>query len=263
MQDFQPRYIFESELSTYDLPATAQLPNIMNIVDAASTQIDAYCGRIDSTGTGSLVYSTYAERILIPETRNIFRVAYTPMVGIDATVQASLSGLNAVSGNHFYTGFIPDVASKLDGSLSAIVGISGRYSYGRKSASSVYPDAQYAANILQVAAFFGGPPQFVPIDITMTDYYDKVGEVWCPAGLMMASYTEILIIYNSGYDPTNMPKNIKHACAALVKNFIARGGGITSVKGYSAGKIHVQFSDDLIDTAVERWLTPQKKVIAL
>src|SRR5712675_949231 len=98
------------------------------------------------------------QRILIPETRNILRLAYAPMVAVDVATAANLSGLNSVSGNHFYTGFTP-CTILAGGSLSAIIGCSGRYSYGRKSASSVFPDSQYAANILQIAAFFGGPPQ--------------------------------------------------------------------------------------------------------
>jgi hypothetical protein len=263
MFDFQPRYLFESEIASYDLPTIKQVPTIMTMVDGASTLIDSVCGRVDETGAGSLVYTTYAERILIPETRNLFRVAFVPLVPLSQTVQADLTTLNGVSGNHFYSGFTPNTVNKLDGNLSSIVGLSGRYSYGRKSAASIFPDSQYAANILQVAAFFGGPPQFVAIDVSLTDYYDKVGEVWAPAGLMMASYTEILIMYNSGYDPRNMPKGIKFATAALVKNFIARAGGITSVQSYSAGKVHTQFTPDLVDPTVEKWLAPFRHVIGM
>jgi hypothetical protein len=263
MVDFQPRYLLDAEIATFDLPSVKQLPNIMTIVDAASTLIDSECGRVDATGGGSLVYSTYAERIGISESRNIFRTAYAPLTGLDTTTQLALSGLNAVSGNHFYTGFLPNTTNQLNGNLSAFVGISGRYSYGRKSAAQVYPDSQFAANILQVAAFFGGPPQFVGLDVSLTDYYDLVGEVWVPAGLMMASYTEVLCIYNSGYDPRNMPKGVKHACAALAKNFIARAGGITSVQTYDAGKVHVTFTPDLVDPTVKKWLAPFQKVIAV
>lgn len=262
MTDFQPRFILDAEIASFDLPSVQQLPNIMTIVDAASTLIDSECGRVDATGAGSLVYTTYAERIGIPETRNIFRTAYTPLVGLDTSTQLALSGLNAVSGNHFYSGFTPNTINSQMGNLSAFVGISGRYSYGRKSGLNVFPDSQYAANILQVAAFFGGSPQFVPLDVSLTDYYDLVGEVWVPAGIMMASYTEVIAIYNSGYDPRNMPKGVKHACAALVKNFIARAGGITSVQSYNAGKIHVQFTPDLVDSTVKKWLAPFQKAIA-
>jgi hypothetical protein len=260
--NFQPRFLLDAEIASFDIPSVSQLPNVMTIVDAASTLIDSECGRVDATGGGSLVYTTYAERIQIPETRNIFRTAYAPLVGLDTSTQLALSGLNAVSGNHFYTGFTPNTQLQLNGNLSAFVGISGRYSYGRKSAASVFPDSQYAANILQVAAFFGGPPQFVALDVTLTDYYDLIGEVWVPAGLMMASYTEVIAIYNSGYDPLNLPKGIKHGCAAVVKNFIARAGGITSVQSYSAGKVHTQMTPDLIDPTVKKWLAPFQKVIA-
>jgi len=62
-QGFQPEYILQSELSTFDLPSLTQLPNIMNIVDASSSLIDTYCGRVSSDGIGSLVYSEYAKNI--------------------------------------------------------------------------------------------------------------------------------------------------------------------------------------------------------
>lgn len=261
--DFQSEYLSPAEIVNYDLPSSSQLPNIMTLVDGASSLIDTYCGRVDANGAGSLAYTTYAERILLLDQRNQFRVAFTPIVALDTTTQASLSGLNAVSGNHFYSGFLPNSVIQLNGTLSGIIAMSGRYSTGRRSASQVYPDSQYAANILQVAAFFGGPPQFTSIDLSLTDYYDIVGEVWAPAGLFMMSYTEIIIMYNAGYDPRNMPKPIKHATAALVKNFLVRGGGITSVKGYTAGKIHTQFSENLIDKNIEQWLAPFRKVIAI
>jgi len=263
MADFQPRFLFADEITQFDLPSIGQLPNIMNLVDAASSLIDEECGRVDVKGVGSLVYTTYAERILIPEGRNLFRVAFAPMTAPDATVVADLTTLNNVSGSNYYNGFIPSSIVQKAGNLSSIIGLSGRYSYGRRSTSAMFPDSQYGANILQIAAFFGGPPQFTPIDISQSDYYDDVGEVWCPAGLMMSSYTEILIQYNSGYDPRHMPRNIKHATAALVKNFIARGGGITSVIGYSAAKVHVQFTRELIDPTIERFLTPFRKTVCM
>jgi hypothetical protein len=225
--------------------------------------IDTYCGRIDSFGGGSLVYSTYAERMYLPDQRNICRVSFTPLVALDTATSISLSGLSAVSGNHFYTGFQPNTTNLLTGDLSAIVGLSGRYSYGRRSANNYMSFGQYGPNLLQFTSLFGGVPSFTPIDISTTDYYADVGELAIPAGLYAAYYTEIIVIYNSGFSPLLLPKPLKHATAALVKNFIVRGGGITSVRSYTAGKIHTQFSEDLIDKNIQQFLRPFLRLVAI
>lgn len=253
--DFQPRYILDGELATYGLPTIGQMPTIMNLVDAASTLIDEHCGRTDGTGFGSLVYSTYVERLLMgAEQRNIIRTMYRPLVAVDTTVQASLTGIQGVSGNHFYTGFTPN--SIVRGStLSPLIGASGRYGYGRRNSQFSYPDYNYGANILQIASYFGGPPQFTPIDISMVDFDPSTGELWVPAGLYLTQYSELLLTYNTGFDPTNMPKGIKHACAALVKNFLSRSG-ITGLTSMNAGQAHAQFNLDLIDPTVARLLQP-------
>jgi hypothetical protein len=266
-QGFQPEYLFEDELEAFGVPNSTQLPTIMTLVDAASTLIDEYCGRIDGSGAGSLVYTTYRQRILLPGGRNIIQVAYTPLVAVSAltvaALQASASGGPESPDNNFYTGVKPNTVFKNDGTLTQLVSASGRYGYGRRDMQNVAPDLNYGANILQVAAFFGGPPQWTPIDISMVDVAEQIGQLWVPAGLYMAQYTEVIIEYNSGYDPRNMPRAIKHACAALVKNFIARGGGVTSITNYSAGKIHASFTQALIDPTIELFLNSYKKVTCI
>ena len=273
---FQPRFIFDGEISNYGLPGKAQLPTIMNCVDAASSLIDTTCGRIDGLGGGSTVYTTYAQRLYLPPGRNLFRVTFTPMVAVSQAIVNELQQLTISggagpngepnfypSGNFYYTGCQPNTILLANGSLSAIISASGRYGYGRRDQQNLSPDLNYGANILQVAAFFGGPPQWTGIDASMVDYYDVVGEWWVPAGLYLSQYTEVAISYNSGWDPRRLPRNIKHACAAIVKNFITRGGGTTAIRGYTAGRIHTQFTPDLIDGTVKMWLDPFIKINAM
>jgi hypothetical protein len=136
-----------------------------------------------------------------------------------------------------------------------MLGASGRYGYGRRSEFAVYPDLNYGMNLLQVASFFGGPPNWTPIDVSSIDWdaESQSGEVWIPAGLYMSQYTEMIAIYNSGYDPLNMPPAIKNATAALVRNFLARGGGTTGIKS---------LQDELLDSTIQRWLDAFKTVLA-
>lgn len=255
---FQPRYIFESELGDFGLPTRDDQPNIMSLVDGASSLIDEACGRTDQDGNGSLVYTTYTQRTLIPQGRNIFRVFFRPLAGVDATTQQNL----AASGQNYYTGFTPNSIYTGNGSvLSPIISASGRYGYSRRGSQMTYPDLNYGANLLQIASFFGGPPQFTPIDVTMIDYDPLTAECWVPAGLYLSQYTEVAITYNSGYHPQRMPRGIKHACAALIKNFLTRGGGVTALKSLSTGRVNASFTDDMIDPTVDRYLQPFKTVI--
>jgi hypothetical protein len=118
----------------------------------------------------------------------------------------------------------------------------------------VYPDLNYAANVLQIASFFGGPPMFTNIDVTQIDFDSRTGEMWVPAGLYLSQYTEVLITYNSGFDPRSMPPAIKHATASLVRNLLSRGGGATGLKSFKAGRIEAEFTDELIDVNIQNLL---------
>lgn len=257
-EGFQPRYIGENELTEFGLPDNTEQPGIINLVDAASSLIDEYCGRTDGDGNGSLVYTTYVERLLLPEGRNIMRTMFRPLVGISVSTHTEL----AASGANYFTGFTPNDVVQRNGTLSSFISASGRYGYARRGQQQVYPDLNYGANILQIASFFGGPPQFTNIDVSDIDFDPRTAEIWIPAGLYLSAYTEILISYNSGFDPRNMPKAIKHSCAALVKNFITRAGGTTGLRSLSAGRVSSSFTDELIDPTVQRWLSAYVTVLA-
>ena len=261
----------------YGLPDQGDQANILSLVDAASSLIDQYCGRTDGNGMGSLVYTTYAERILFQAVnRNIVRVSFKPMVVVDPTTVNSLQasanapitnpGGDPLTGtNYFWTGVQANTIVTPSVGVTPILGASGRYGYGRRGGSFVYPDLNYGINPLMIATFFGGPPTWTPIDVTMIDWdaQTQSGEVWVPAGLYMSMYTEMIIIYNSGYHPLYMPPAIKQSCAALVRNFLARAGGTTGVKSLqAAGTVNVMFSDELIDPTIQRWLAPYQNIIA-
>lgn len=66
---FVPRFIQESELAAYGLPTVAEQSDILSLVDNASSLVDEYCGRVDMNGKGSLIFSTYYERLHLPQGR--------------------------------------------------------------------------------------------------------------------------------------------------------------------------------------------------
>lgn len=256
LNPFRPRFIFEDELEEYGLPNTTQQPDILAVVDRASTFIDEYCARGDVDGRGSLVWTTYTERLFLPVGRNIFRVSFRPMTVVDANTVSMLVASGSVSGepNNYYTGVLPSTIVAQTNVVSPIVSCSGRYGYARRGQQQVYPDLNYAANVLQIASFFGGPPAFTAIDVTQIDFDPRTGECWVPAGLYLSQYTEVMIKYNSGFDPLNMPSAIKNSTASLVRNLLARGGGATGLKSFSAGRIRAEFTDDLIDVNIQNAL---------
>jgi hypothetical protein len=191
------------------------------------------------------------------------------MAAVDATTQAALVASGSVDGepNYYYNGFQPSTSrtgyptSTVGGAnLTPIISCSGRYGFARRGQQQVYPDLNYAANILQIASFFGGPPQFTNVDVTMIDFDPRTGEIWLPAGLYLSQYTEILIAYNSGFHPLKLPNALKHATASLVRNLLARGGGATGLKGFSAGRIRAEFTDDLIDVNIQNMLQAYRTV---
>lgn len=260
---FQPRFIAPQELASFNLPSSSALPTIMNAVEAASKLIDEYCGRTDGDGNGSLVFSTYTERRRLESpSRNIFQTSFKPLRALSATDLANVQAIESASGfgtgtgyNSYYTGFAPNTQIQANtGLLSPLLSASGRYAYARRDSTKIYPDFNLGVNPLQVAGIFGGPPTWNNIDITQVDFDTQTGELWIPVGIYGYQYQEVQLQYNSGFDPTALPRSIKHACAAVIKNFLARGGGTTGVKALNASRINTSFDDTLIDSTVDMWL---------
>jgi hypothetical protein len=254
----------------------------LSLVDAASVFIDEYCGRIDGNGQGSLVYSTYQERVLLQaRNRNIFRVTFKPMAVVPPSVISLLTasatqvqGNDPFDVNWYYTGCQGNVVvsqSSLPNTLSPILGASGRYGYPRRGEMAIYPDLNYGMNLLQVAAYFGGPPVFTTIDPTAIDFDPATGEVWVPAGLYMSQYTEVIISYNSGFSPIPLPGTsalpipnaIKQACVGLIKNYLAQAGGTFGIKSIAAaGSVNYTFTDKDLDSTITRYLDNYKTIVA-
>jgi hypothetical protein len=265
---FTPCYVLPQELQSYGLPSPTAQPDIMNLIYLASAIVDEACGRIDGDGNGSLVFTTYTQRILMQtRNRNLCQLPLKPIVALTADQVASLAASGAASGTNYYlTGnLLPSTFLSPWGALSGIVSASGRYGYSRQDMSIAYPDLFAFINPLNLVTMFGGPAPWVAIDITNTDYDWKTGEVWVPAGLQLQRYSEIIITYNSGYDPTNMPIGVKLATACLVKNAMAKGDGTTALTSMRLGRsgANMEFvPGSLIDPTVDALLMPYKAVRA-
>lgn len=265
MQPFTPSYLTESELSIYDLPTPDAMGTIMNLVQTASTMIDEACGRIDGDGNGSLVYTTYTNRILLQaRNRNLIQVPMKPISAVDAATVTLLMDSASGAVNFTYTGVLANTINGYAGSLSGIIGASGRYGYVRQDMAVGYPDLWATINPLNLVTMFGGPAPFVQIDITNLDYDSKTGEAWIPAGFQLQKYSEVVIVYNSGYNPLRMPRIIKNVCASATKNLLTKGAGTTGMTSINLGKsgANIQMGPTIIDANLDAMLVPFKNVRA-
>lgn len=268
IQPFEPCFIFESELASYGLPGasgTCGNTTIMALVRMASSIIDEECGRIDGDGNGSLVYSTYSQRELLQTAnRNLIYLPMKPVVPIpQATVDELIALATDAPNNYWYTGVMPNTQiSQFTNTLSPLIGASGRYGYTRQDRQGGYPDAFAFINPINLITLYGGPAPFVQMDITNADVAQNTGEVWLPAGIQLQQYSEAIMVYNSGFDPRNLPRGLKWATATLVKNIMAKGSGTTAMTSLNLGKAgaNAQFYADLVDPVLRRMLAPYTQV---
>jgi hypothetical protein len=261
---FCPQYIFPWELESFGLPTPDVVPDILNLVQFASAAIDESCGRLDGDGCGSLVYTTYVQRLLLQtRNRNLVQIPIKPIVAVPASTVAALQTLAATSGNFYFTGVQASTSvSQLTGQLTGLIAASGRYGYTRQDMSIAYPDLFAFINPLNLVTLFGGPAPWVSIDITQTDFDPKTGEMWPPAGLQLQRYSEIILTYTSGFDPRAMPWQIKHVCASVVKNALAKGNATTAMTSLTLGRAGATaaFGPGLIDPVLDQMLTPFRVV---
>lgn len=147
--------------------------------------------------------------------------------------------------------------------ISRILAGVGRYGYGRRSdqTAGVYSDF----NLLATIQSFGGPPQWVPFDVSQTSVSLDTNQVWIPAGILLAYYSEVRLWYVSGWTYATLPSQIKQACANLVNSNISAAGLPGSLfKKYQAGDTAIErFADQAIDDATRRLLLPYQSLMFL
>lgn len=187
-----------------------------SLVIRASAIIDTYCHR-------PIAVTQHTERLRLPVGRNRVLLSYLPMVALAPAT-------------------IPYVSAK------------GRYSYPRRAATKtqVFP----AASLYELSTVFGGPPQWEDIDVTQIQDDPRTGEAWFPAGIYMAQYTEIEIVYTAGY--TTTPDDVKAACAALIFAYLERAAMLAQ-----KGRVTALVSSDstLINQDIKRMLEPYRATV--
>lgn len=132
----------------------------------------------------------------------------------------------------------------------------GRYSYGRRSEQVAGLSSD--VNLLAVLQTFGGPPMWVPFDIRQADMSAATGEIWVPAGMLLAYYTEVRLRYIAGYPAGGLPAAIKQATANIVRT-MAAGSDYAPPNfkvAQAGGSKFERFSDSQLDTDTRDLLEP-------
>lgn len=141
-----------------------------------------------------------------------------------------------------------------------ILSLMGRYAYGRRSdqVGGLYQEQ----NLLAAVQTFGGPPQWITIPLAQVSWSDETGEIWVPAGLLMAYYSDVKMRYVAGFAKT--PDPIVRATAAIAQSLTSAAnlyGG--NIKTIAAGDSRIErfggsYGGTNIDADTRRLLEPFK-----
>lgn len=130
----------------------------------------------------------------------------------------------------------------------------GRYGYGRRGDAARYMVDEF--NLLASLSHFGGPPVWEFFPLTNTGVDAQTGQIWVPAGVMLAYYSEVNIWYVAGFAYANLPDQIKFACGQLItaqNNAIHAG----NIKSYKAGNTQIEmFASSLLSDDAKAMLNP-------
>lgn len=133
----------------------------------------------------------------------------------------------------------------------------GRYGFGRRTDQALGIPADYG--LITSLQFMGGPPSWIGFDVHQASVSDATGEVWIPAGVYGASFTEVRLRYVAGWSQANLPPAILSATAAAAAAILDAPEMTGNIKIYQAGGTKVErFADDLLDAASRAALEPYR-----
>ena len=110
-----------------------------------------------------------------------------------------------------------------------------------------------AASLAEMLTPFGGPPEWITLDSAQTDYNADTGEIWLPAGIFGAPFSEVELTYTAGY--AEPPEAVKLACAQIIRN--AESHPAANVQSAQLDQLQLNyFAGSLLDDDVRRLLAP-------
>lgn len=139
--------------------------------------------------------------------------------------------------------------------IVTVTSLLGRYAYGRRSdqVGGLYQEM----NLLASVQTFGGPPQWMPITVAQASWSDSAGEIWVPAGMLLAYYSDVRVRYIAGY--ASVPDPVMRATAQIATALQAMDGMAGEMKMMAAGDTRIErFSASMIDENCKAMLDPYK-----
>ncbi len=132
----------------------------------------------------------------------------------------------------------------------------GRYAYPRRGDAHSGNTDDF--NLLAVYNTFGGPPFWETINPAGCEFDAATGQIWIPAGIMLAYYTEVEITYLAGFSADTLPPPIKEACAKVVKA-LGNDMDLGAAKVLRAGDHSIErFSATIISDDIANLLQPYR-----
>jgi hypothetical protein len=134
----------------------------------------------------------------------------------------------------------------------SILSLLGRYGYGRRS--DQFKGFNQEFNLLASVQAFGGPPAWVPISTNQLSWSDASGEIWIPAGILLAYFTDVKIKYLAGF--AEPPDPVIRATAAVAASLASQtvGGNIKTIQ---AGDTRIdRYGSTNLDDDSKRLLNP-------
>ena len=137
-----------------------------------------------------------------------------------------------------------------------LVSLLGRYAYGRRSdqVGGLYQEMNLLASIQS----FGGPPQWIIVDTEQASISPRMGELWVPAGMLLAYYSDVRAYYIAGWTAATLPPQIKTATANIINTLNAIAIPASLQTATAASSTLKRFTASNIDTDTQRMLNPYK-----
>ncbi len=130
----------------------------------------------------------------------------------------------------------------------------GRYGYARRTDQML--GYFYDANLIATLSAFGGPPSWLRFFTPASSINAETGELWVPAGTLLAYYTDIKMRYVGGWSAATLPSQIKVACATIVDAMSTAPMG-PQIRRFNAGKTQIErFADTVLDPDIKSMLRP-------
>lgn len=133
-----------------------------------------------------------------------------------------------------------------------ILSLLGRYSFGRRS--DQIAGRFQEANLLASLQAFGGPPPWIPVLIPQSSW-DVYGEIWVPASLYMAYFSDVRVKYVAGFP--NVPDPVVRATAQIAVGLAQTTNFNGGLKSITAGSTTLsRFAATSLDDDVKKLLDP-------